>query len=86
MLAGMLVFAYGYITHYTPYVDYDNGYTYIDYVSIFGYALAFVGFLILFYFVFHPPFRKWAREHGASARFHPKRNFKRVSNDTENVR
>ena len=45
LLTGVIVFAYGYITHYAPYVSYDDGYTYIDYISIFGYTFVFVGFL-----------------------------------------
>lgn len=61
LLAGVLVLAYGYVTHYTPYVSYDNGYTYVDYVALFSSVFVFAGFLILFFF----PFRKWAREHGA---------------------
>lgn len=64
LLLGMLVFAYGYFTHCTPYVSYDNGYTYIDYVAIFGFAFGGTGALVLFA-VFYRRFDKWAREHGA---------------------
>jgi len=64
LLLGILVFTYGYFTHYTPYFSYNNGYTYIDYVALFGIAFGGTGALILF-FVFYRRFDKWAREHGA---------------------
>ncbi len=46
-VAGLLVFAWGYLTGYTPYVSYDNGYTYIDYVAIGGFGLIFPGLIVL---------------------------------------
>ncbi len=45
--AGLLVFAWGYLTGYTPYVSYTNGYTYIDYVAITGIGLIFPAAIIL---------------------------------------
>ncbi len=48
LLIGALVFVYGYLTHYVPYESFDeNGYTYIDYVSMFGSLFAFAGFVTL---------------------------------------
>ena len=67
LLLAVLVFSYGYFTNYTPYVSYDNGYTYIDYVAIFGFAFGGTGALLLFA-VFSRRFGKWAREHGAIVR------------------
>jgi hypothetical protein len=64
LLSGVLIFAYGYFTNYTPYVSYENGYTYIDYVAVFGFAFGGTGALILSFVLFRR-FGKWAREHGA---------------------
>ncbi len=47
LFAGLLVLACGYLTGYTPYVSYEEGYTFIDYVAIFGYGLTVPGILIL---------------------------------------
>jgi hypothetical protein len=48
VVAGLLVFAGGYLTGYTPYVSFDNGFTYIDYVAIGGFGLIFPGIIALF--------------------------------------
>ena len=47
VVAGLLVFAWGYLTGYVPYVNYENGYTFIDYVALVGIGLIFPGILIL---------------------------------------
>ncbi len=46
VVAGLLVFAWGYLTGYTPYVSYDNGYTYIDYVAVVGFGFIFPGMIV----------------------------------------
>jgi hypothetical protein len=67
LLLGVLVFSYGYFANYTPYVGYENGYTYIDYVAVVGFGFGGTGALILFA-VFSRRFAEWAREHGAIVR------------------
>jgi hypothetical protein len=67
VIAGVLVFAYGYLTNYAPSVSYENGYTYIDYVPLSGYSLIINGFAVLFLTMVRP-LSKWAREHGAIVR------------------
>ena len=47
VFVGLLILAWGYLTGYTPYVSYEGGYTFIDYVAIFGYGLIVPGILIL---------------------------------------
>jgi hypothetical protein len=47
LFAGLLVFAWGYLTGYTPYVSYGEGYTLIDHVAIVGYGLTVPGILVL---------------------------------------
>ncbi len=47
VIAGLLVFAWGYLTGYVPFVNYGNGYTFIDYVALVGIGLLFPGILIL---------------------------------------
>ena len=64
LLLGLLVFAFGYFSNYAPYVSYENGYTYVDYVAVFGFAFGGTGALILF-ITFFQRFSKWAHEHGA---------------------
>jgi len=51
VVAGLLVFAWGYLTGYTPYVSFENGYTYADYVSILGFGLIFPGIIVLVFTV-----------------------------------
>ncbi len=45
--AGLLVFAWGYVTSYTPYVSYTDGYTYIDYVALTSIGLIFPAAIVL---------------------------------------
>ena len=47
VFAGLLVLGWGYLTDYAPYVSYQEGFTFIDYVAIFGYGLTMPGILIL---------------------------------------
>ena len=49
VLAGSLVFVYGYLTHYVPYESFgENGaYDYVDYVGMFGSLFAYTGFAVL---------------------------------------
>jgi hypothetical protein len=47
VVAGLLVFAWGYLKGYTPYISYTAGYTFIDQVGIVGYGLLFPGVLLL---------------------------------------
>lgn len=67
LLLGVLIFAYGYFTNHTPYVSHENGYTYIDYVAVFGFAFGGTGGLILSFVLFRR-FARWSREHGAIVR------------------
>jgi hypothetical protein len=71
LLAGAFVFLYGYATGYTPYVSYDNGYTYIDYVALFSLFPAFAVLLILVFFVLRPKLQQMA----ARPRHYRKLNF-----------
>jgi len=67
LLAGASVFVFGFVTGYTPYVSYENGYTYIDYVALFGFGFIFLGMLALFLclFLIGPYLRtKYMRKHG----------------------
>ena len=49
VLAGSLVFIYGYLTNYVPYESFgENGaYDYVDYVGMFGSLFAYAGFAVL---------------------------------------
>jgi hypothetical protein len=49
VFVGLLVFAWGYLTGYTPYVSYEEGYTFIDHVAIAGYGLTLPGILVLIF-------------------------------------
>jgi hypothetical protein len=48
VIAALAVYAWGYFTGYTPYVSYQNGYTFIDQVGLLGFGTGFLGALILF--------------------------------------
>jgi hypothetical protein len=53
LLAGLMVFAYGYLTNCVPYESHDNGsYTYADYVGLFGGIFIFLGLAVLLFFRF----------------------------------
>ena len=46
---GTLIFAWGFLTGYTPYVSYESGYTFVDQVAIAGYGCIIPGILVLLF-------------------------------------
>ncbi len=49
LLVGVMIFVYGYLTHYVPYESFgeNGGYTYLDRVAMYGSLFVFAGLAVL---------------------------------------